>query len=87
MTHRFGPLELERGPLVEGDRVVLASGDDAERPRWSEVTAVDRPRLAGDVAVGGSSVGQENMAELLSPFADTDDALIVRGPGQVIDWS
>lgn len=42
----LGHLELEGWTLEHADGVVFASGHDAERPRWFEVTRVDRLRLA-----------------------------------------
>ena len=50
-----------------------------------EVAGVDWPGLSGDVPVGGSGVGQEDVAELLAALAHADHPLVVGGPGKVLD--
>ena len=67
---RLGPLELERRPLVHSGGVVLAARHDTERTAGLEVDGVDGPSLAGDVAVAGPGVGQEDMAVLLPALAN-----------------
>ena len=41
--------------------------------------------MSGDVPVGGAGVGQEDVAELLSPLAHADHPLVVGRPGKVLD--
>ena len=50
-----------------------------------EVAGVYWPGLSGDVPVGGSGVGQEDVAELLAALAHADHPLVVGGPGKVLD--
>lgn len=80
-------LELERRALEDSDCVVLASGDDTERPGRTEVDAVDRLRLTANLAHRRSGLGHEDVTESLASLADHDNSLVVSRPRDILDRS
>lgn len=74
----LGHLELERGSLEHPNGVILATGNNPERPSRSKITRVDRFRLTGDLPDRGTGIGHEHMPEPLPSLTNDHNPLAVR---------
>lgn len=60
-NYLFGHLEFERRSLKYCYGIIFTSSDDTKRPRWTEITRIDRFRLTRDLTHRCSSLRHEHM--------------------------
>jgi len=79
--------EFERWSRVKGQTRVIRSSRCSHRPLWFDGNTVDLGTLSRDLANTVAAVPCDTMAEPLPAISNSDDALAVTVPGNVVDPS
>ena len=80
-----GRVEFERCAVVENQVLVVAGGGSAERALLPNGDGVDLLRVAVDFADSVPTVPGNAVTVALLPVANSDDALGIAVPGEVVD--